>query len=284
MIRKSARRRIIGLSIVLILLASAITGNLLLDVRRIRLEEPAWPAALDGLRIVQLSDLHLPRTPTGIRQVLDKTREAGPDLILLTGDLIDSSAGRDDMESLADLCEGLADIAPCYAVTGNHEVWSGRADEWRGILHDAEVAIVDDSFSVFQKNGASLTVAGLADETPPGWMTDLPSGPAILLCHRPEKFPAIAGLPEGARPDLVFSGHAHGGQFRIPFTRFGFAAPGQGLFPAFTTGVYDSRAGVRMVVSQGIGNSVIPIRLFDPPQLVVVEITVSENQTAQIRP
>lgn len=267
----------IAAALSILLLAVTLHGNFILQTEHIRLTTDGFPTVPAGLRIAHLSDIHLPHMPTGIGQILSQTEKAHPDLILLTGDLVDQTAQSYDLEALQRLCAGLAAIAPCYAVSGNHEAWSGLASQWEEALRDAGITIVDDGHALFSKGGDTLVIAGLADETAVTRLEQilpatLPSGALrILLSHQPDKFAGICALPEAVRPVLVFSGHAHGGQFRIPFTRIGLVAPGQGFFPTYTSGVYTGENGVRMVVSRGLGNSVLPVRLFNPPHLIIVE-------------
>ena len=93
----------------------------------------------------------------------------------------------------------------------------------------------------------------------------------LLLSHRPEQFEVY--VERGI--DVVFSGHAHGGQFRIPGLG-GLVAPGQGFFPTYTSGIYN-KGDSRMVVSRGLGNSIIPIRIFNRPEIVVVTLQNEES-------
>lgn len=96
--------------------------------------------------------------------------------------------------------------------------------------------------------------------------------PKILLAHRPEGFSTYSSDSFSIKPDLVFSGHAHGGQFRIPISNKGIVAPNQGFFPKYTSGLYASNNGVQMIVSRGLGNSIIPIRINNRPHLPIIEL------------
>lgn len=93
----------------------------------------------------------------------------------------------------------------------------------------------------------------------------------ILLAHRPELFVSYSSTINSINPNIVFSGHAHGGQFRIPILNKGVIAPNQGLFPKYTSGVYTNN-NVKMIVSRGLGNSIIPIRINNRPHLPIIEL------------
>lgn len=202
-----------------------------------------------------------------------------PDIIAITGDLVDS--GRTDIEIAGKLIEKLATIAPCYYVTGNHEVWiGGQYQELEQKLHDEAVVILHDRAVQLTKSHETIQLAGLDD---PGFTDrdssiresmletklnnmNLNDSYCVLLSYRPEAFEAY--VTENI--DLVLSGHAHGGQFRLPFIG-GVVAPDQGLFPKYDEGTY-SENSTTMIVSRGIGNSIIPIRVSNRPEIVVVEL------------
>ena len=236
------------------------------------------PPELEGLTVVQLSDLHNKRMGEGQSTLLDKVAQAQPDLIVLTGDLVDSVNFR--QEPALELARGVAALAPTYFVTGNHEMALPWA-EYRALaaeLEEAGVILLDDAaVQVSTPGGGTLLLAGLAnsslkDDTLERMAGEFPEGMVtLLLAHQPqylEKY-AAAGV------DLVFSGHAHGGQIRLPLLG-GLVAPGQGYFPKYTQGIY--RLGdTEMVVSRGIGNSRFPLRLLNRPEVVAVTLTGGEG-------
>lgn len=228
---------------------------------------PEIPETLSGARIVHLSDLH--GKDFGER-LIDRVRAAAPDLIVVTGDLIDRST--DDLAPALRQMAACAALAPTYYVTGNHEAVSPRWGTLREGLIKAGVTVLEDERAVLELRGEAVSLAGLHDPAFGGFTAQAVSALcpedafAILLAHRPERLDDYAA--GGA--DLVFSGHAHGGQFRIPGLG-GLVAPGQDFFPAYTSGLY-RQDGTVMAVSRGLGNSIIPLRLLNRPEVVVVTL------------
>ncbi len=150
-------------------------------------------------------------------------------LIVLTGDPIDRHETFDRKE-LAEAAERLAAIAPSYAVAGNHEFRAGAFDEWKTILTENGVTVLDDEWAVFTGRGGAPAGRGLTHGKPDALLER--DGCRVVLSHYPENFPDYAG----AGYDLVLSGHAHGGQVRI--FGHGLLSPGEGLFPRYTSGLY----------------------------------------------
>lgn len=234
---------------------------------RLTLRSDSFPPALDGLRIIHLSDLH--NADFGSRLV-NCVRRAAPDLIFMTGDLV-SRKTKDFTPALRQL-SACAAAAPTFYVPGNHE---RRFRPWKALARElkaAGVTILPNRRVEVTIRGERIAVAGLLDpicgvfnaET----VAALCGGKAfpLLLTHRPERFPDyVAG-----RARLVFCGHAHGGQIRLPGVG-GLVAPGQGFFPKYTGGVY-RRGRTVMVVSRGLGGIGIPPRLFNRPEVVTVTL------------
>ncbi|PHS35604.1 MAG: hypothetical protein COA82_03995 [Alkaliphilus sp.] len=210
---------------------------------------------------------------------MDKVKNQNPDFILLTGDLIDRSTTISTSE-LGVLAEGLSKITTTFAVTGNHEFDNGHVDEWKRVLTSNGAIVLDNRIKIYEKNNKSIAFIGLKDgqEYNPESFKDIyqiKGMPVIMLAHRPELFETYSSLFNSVNPNLVFAGHAHGGQFRIPFTNQGIIAPDQGFFPEFTSGIY-TRNNVYMIVSRGLGNSIIPIRINNRPHLPIVELVNQE--------
>jgi len=227
------------------------------------------PVEFEGFKILQVSDLHYKEFGKDQEVLMSLTQKIAPDIIVVTGDLIDSNYT--DIEAAMDYISQAVLIAPVYFVTGNHEMWSGEYSALAADLVKYGVTILDNKRIFLTKNGAEISLAGLPDgdniSNDSEKVFDSPNEEfCILLSHRPEL------LNEYAQKDvdLVFAGHAHGGQFRIPFLG-GLFAPNQGLFPEYTKGFY-TKAYTTMVVSRGLGNSVIPARFFNRPELVVVTL------------
>ena len=238
------------------------------------------PEAFDAYKIVQISDLHDAQIGENNEKLVAMTAEAEPDCIVLTGDFVDSS--RFHPERSLSVAEALVKIAPVYYVSGNHEAilpdedYQALTDGLRGL----GVCVLEDESAELTRDGQSIRLIGLTDiGFHPGTLEEkkdalrtalsalLPEDEfSVTLAHRPELMDVYTecGAP------LVLSGHAHGGQIRLPGIG-GLIAPGQGLFPKYTEGKYEEN-GTTLVVSRGIGNSVLPLRVNDRPQIVVVQL------------
>lgn len=240
--------------------AGFILDNRRVDAGEVTVRISTLPAGLDGLRIAHLSDLHYPKCARSPQALAELVESLEPDLIVLTGDLIDRHETFDRKE-LAEAAERLAAIAPSYAVAGNHEFRAGAFDEWKTILTENGVTVLDDEWAVFTRDGAALLLGGLTHGKPDA----LPErgGCRVVLSHYPENFSDYAG----AGYDLVLSGHAHGGQVRI-FGQ-GLLSPGEGLFPRYTSGLY-RKENTQMVVSRGLRSGWMPPRVGNAPHLPLV--------------
>lgn len=256
-------------------------GNTALEISTFVISGNRVPAAFSGFRIAQVSDLHNAEFGENNVRLLELLAESKPDIIVITGDLVD--AWHTDIDIAVSFAEGAAAIAPVYYVTGNHEAWMSQYDRLRDGLEAAGVSLLEDSAVQLERGGEKITLIGIYDPDFIGMgnlfgevrdvvgrkltdLADTKGGYTILLSHRPELFESYVG----SHIDLVLSGHAHGGQFRLPFAG-GLFAPDQGLFPKYDAGVYTD-GDTNMVVSRGIGNSVIPIRFNNRPEIVVVEL------------
>ncbi len=239
------------------------------------------PQNFNGYKIVHLSDLHSKYFGNNQNNLVKRVKKENPDLIVFTGDLIDSKR-YDEKPSLI-LMEKLVQVAPVYYVTGNHEWWSGKFNSLEDKLKNIGVQVmrntteeitngtdkiqiigIDDPANVKESNAESATTK----ENITNSIEGLEEGEnfQILLSHRPEMF----SLYSEYEFDVVFSGHAHGGQLRIPFVG-GLIAPNQGLFPKYTSGKYNSE-NTTMIVNRGLGNSIIPLRILNRPEIVVVTL------------
>jgi len=251
------------------------------------------PEEFDGFTVAQISDLHNKNFGKQQARLMSKLVENQPDIIVITGDMIDSR--RTNVEPALDFARQAVEIAPCYYVTGNHE--SRMPDAYAALktgLEAVGVAVLENEKVRLERDGGFITLMGVQDpafslytlaEDEASVMAvqlaalqDGEDGYTILLSHRPELFDVYAA--EGV--DLVFTGHAHGGQWRLPGIG-GLVAPGQGFFPKYTAGAYYAIAcgdstepggscETVMYVSRGLGNSLMPIRIFNRPELVVTEL------------
>ena len=232
------------------------------------------PAEFEGFRIAQIADLHCAEYDEGNQKLLSMLKEAQPDIIVFTGDTFDERHP-DKAPTLAFL-RACMEIAPCYFVTGNHECAMNRQSYFalEAQIREIGVDVMHAEKVTLTRGDASITLVGVDDENYEGVLhspeqvrelagTD---GFTILLSHRPEYFwrYAESGI------DLTLSGHAHGGQFRLPLIG-GLYAPGQGAFPAYDSGVYTYQ-NANMVVSRGIGQSSFPLRFNNRPELVIITL------------
>lgn len=240
------------------------------------------PESFKGYKILQISDLHNKEFGSKQNKILAKIEKINPDIIVVTGDLIDSN--RTDIDIAMELINGAVNIAPIYYVSGNHEAWSGSYDYLKSKLEDSGVIILDNQKVEVFNDSDSIDIIGLADTSfiQSDWLeysgntetknllntlTEGSTNFRILLSHRPELF----DIYSNSNVNLVFSGHAHGGQFRLPFIG-GLIAPDQGFFPKLTEGIHTNN-DTSMIISRGLGNSIIPVRIFNRPELIVVTLS-----------
>ena len=243
-------------------------NNSLLTVKRFSFESKK---AGGKVRIVQLSDLHGKSFSRGNRRLIKRVKALAPDVICVTGDIIHNYKPK-GVERAVALVRELAAVCPVLYVSGNHEMRNKGYREFRQRLAEAGARVLDDrAEKVCGVTFVGVNCASLKNGTPARLLEECERAGEdcrVLLAHMPHCVQNYKGY------DLVLSGHAHGGQWRIPFTKVGIYAPGQGLFPKYTAGVYREH-GTVMLVSRGLGNSQFPLRLFNPPQIVVAEICES---------
>ena len=266
--------------IAILITAWIIHGNITVDLSEYTVSASDLPEGFDGFRIVQVSDLHNSEYGERNEKLLDMIAKARPDMIAITGDLIDSS--RPDVALALHFAEEAMKIAPCYYVPGNHE--SRLPDEYEILkqgLIKLGVTVLENSSVKLKIGEEYITVAGVID---PAFVTDYYTGDSegvmkdslctlpkddsytLLLSHRPELF----SLYVDAKVDLALTGHAHGGQIRLPIIG-GVAAPGQGLFPKYDHG-YFSASHTSMIVSRGLDKAVIFPRINNRPELVLIKL------------
>ena len=255
--------------------------NIAIELNEYQIKSEELPETFEGFRIVQVSDLHNTEIGEENTKLLKLIENAKPDIIVITGDIVDSY--HTDVEVSLRFVEKAVRIAPCYYVTGNHEARFSKEffQSFEEKLKEYGVQVLHDESVMLEKDGEYILLAGLDDPTFASnhkgirysnlstHIKELFSeeGFHILLSHRPELFETYVE----ADVDLVFSGHAHGGQFRLPFVG-GLVAPNQGFFPEYDAGLF-LEDGTNMVVSRGIGNSIIPVRFHNRPEVIVVELS-----------
>ncbi len=315
--RKKYIKSAIILLIVIVLILFCSYQNKHLETTYYTYKAEKLGAEFDGYRIVQISDLHNAKFGRNNQKLVDRIRECEPDIIVLTGDLVDSN--HTNVDRAVQFVDEIVKLCPVYYVTGNHEYWldTSEYEELMAGLTDAGVVILDDQVVEISRGDSKFRLVGLDDRSlSDGTLGTLLNDQAgqkeepadnekshdmlqedsedkiqdvvqeiaennaqnvvhedsdeseftVVLAHEPQYLSRYASTGV----DLVLSGHAHGGQFRLPFVG-GIVAPDQGFFPEYTAGEYYMDS-TEMIVSRGLGNSVIPVRLFNYPEIVCVEL------------
>ena len=269
-----------SLLVLICLAAWTIWGNTALEVNEYEIQSDRIPEVFTGFRIAQVSDLHNAEFGENNTRLIELLSQTDPDIIVLTGDLIDSR--QTDIEIALEFARQATKISPVYYVSGNHEARVNEFEDLKMGLVEAGVVVLENQKVKISREGESITLMGIDD---PSFREDYLFGDAehvaklaieglqnesdgytILLSHRPELFDLYAETGM----DLVFSGHAHGGQFRLPFIG-GLVAPNQGFFPKYDAGQFTCE-NTTMIVSRGVGNSIVPVRFNNRPEIVVVEL------------
>lgn len=233
----------------------------------------------NDFKIVQVSDLHNTTSKNLIDNLAAKIKREKPDIIVFTGDLVDSK--KTDIDGAINFIKKIKDVGSMYYVSGNHEASIDKYDVLKEELISNNVIILDNKVEVLDLDGEKINIIGIDDPK----MSFNPSMSdeeiaeyslsnieyddsyfTLLLSHRPELFDVYVKY----NIDLVLTGHAHGGQIRIPFVG-GLVAPNQGWFPEYDSGSFHDKK-TTMIVSRGIGNSIIPFRVNNRPELVVIEL------------
>lgn len=271
----------IGISLFALLIIFLAWQNNGIVITKYEYANKKLPEKFNGFKVLHISDLH---NKNYGERLINKIKKINPDIIVITGDLIDRR--KTMINTAADFIDGIVKIAPTYYVSGNHEQLSKHFDELKTVLHKSNVIIMDNSYATLYKNGFSIGLIGIADpainfgkktylkennfsyvrDNITKLIKDINTDFNVLLSHRPELFSVYNEL----KIDLVFSGHAHGGQIRIPFVG-GVLSPNQGFFPKYSEGMH-SEGATSIVVSRGLGNSVFPFRIFNRPELVLVTL------------
>jgi hypothetical protein len=251
-----------------------------LEVVHYTVSSPKLPEQFDDMRIVQLSDYHCDTVPG----LLEAVRSETPDLILTTGDMADDEGS---YSPAVRLFRHLVQIAPTFAVNGNHELWRRDYAKYDAELKELGVYSLHDTTEEICYGDAKLTISGIDDPfTRDGSKMKLRIEQSldklninsdtfnILLMHR-------ANLLDSVRDrgfDLVLAGHMHGGQFRLPANGRGILSPKSGwgsnapvLFPKYFAGRYAHKE-TTMIVNRGLGNPMIIPRLFNRPEITVIKL------------
>lgn len=278
--KRRKRRSLFVFSVLIIIFSalfiSALIANKSIVTTELTVTDKELPESFCGFRIAQVSDLHNDELGKDNVRTVKAIKDAKPDIIVITGDII-SSYDQKDIDIALSFVEDIIDTAPCYYVSGNHESRIDKYPEFADKLSDLGVIILDDEKTVIERNGEAIDLIGLRDpsfyaytDTKKLMQSKLDAlvgeSFSILLSHRPE----YIDIYSKAGCDLVLSGHVHGGQFRLPLIG-GLYGPGQGFFPKYDSGLY-RKGDTQMYVSRGLGNSVFPLRINNRPELVVITL------------
>jgi len=271
-----------------VLLVLGYLGTRRLVVRRVDAEVPALPPEFDGLRIVQLSDLHIgPHTNRRfLERVVNAARSLQPDIIAVTGDLVDDRA--EDVAVYARALGSLEAPLGVYMIPGNHDVYAGW-DEVEESLRDAHIGtVLVNDVELVHRGGATLALVGTGDpaggargtsRAAPDVEAALARVPArattIAFAHNPSLWPALAA--HGVA--LTLSGHTHWGQFALPKLGWSLASP----FLQHAMGAHIEK-GSLLYISPGTGYWGIPFRLGAPPEVTLVTLRRGEEAVARVHP
>lgn len=266
--------------VVLLLVFWVIKGNTDVELNEISVLSYNIPKGFDKFRIVQISDLHNSGYIKNNEKIIELMKNADADIIVITGDMIDSR--RLDMEMAVSFAQKLTEIAPTFYANGNHESRIEEYPEFREQLRDIGITVLEDESVKITSDGDEITLIGMID--PAFYMKEtdkkrkekvnvqlskiIPDDMSykILLSHRPELFDEYVKH----NVDLVFSGHAHGGQVVLPKLG-GVYAPGEGFFPKYCTGIHNKN-NTNMIVSRGVGDSAFRFRINNKPEIIVAEL------------
>ncbi|MFC3418920.1 metallophosphoesterase [Salinicoccus hispanicus] len=244
------------------------------------------PEAFDGYKIIQVSDFHNAWFGFRSAKLIREIKKIDGDVIFVTGDVIDRRTP--NFKRSMGLVTQLVDILPTYYVTGNHEAHYRKFDKLEQAIDASGMKNISKSNERLNIGHEYIRLIGMEDlwfygtdgdhQVTADFRQDLEHRLenrsdrfTIVLSHRPELFDMYTRFPI----DLVFTGHAHGGQIRLPIVK-GLYAPHQGVLPQYTEGVY-GKDGTSMVVSRGLGNSRFPFRVFNRPEIVVMELKRTEG-------
>jgi predicted MPP superfamily phosphohydrolase len=251
-----------------------------LGVTHVRVPVLNLPPALAGLRIVQVSDLHLGPLAdrASLREAFDRVVALDPDLVCLTGDIVD--APQTDLDEWLPELHALSARHGVFAILGNHDVRTGADEVADAMRRLTPCRLLRDEVATVTVADSALHLIGLEDfeEDPDAALPELleqipPGAPTILLAHRPTVFPAASA----AGITLTLSGHTHGGQLAVPFfrranlARLGITRFDQGRFV---------ENGCVLYVTRGLGTSGQRVRVGAPPEVVVLTLVAAEASAA----
>lgn len=250
-----------------------------LDISQREIAIEGLPATFDGLRVAQLSDIHLDEftEPFLLRESVDEINRAKPDVVLLTGDYVTAQLlPRNLTAKAAWQCGSLLSRITCpqrYAIFGNHDVWAGEEHVGEALTTHG-ITVLRNSYLPIERENARIWLAGLddpvcgrpdPDKAIPSSIRNKAGEPIILMCHAPDFVDELRDHPAGRAVSLVLSGHTHGGQIRLPFVGAIHLPPGgmnyvEGLFQV---------GSMQLYVNRGIGTVGVPFRFDCRPEITI---------------
>lgn len=275
--RKKHRWILPVLAILVILTLIALDERLILRTYTV-----ASPKLTAEVRLAVVTDFH---SSDNADDVVAMVASCAPDAVLMVGDMFDDDIANRPTERTLSLMRQLSAQYPCYYVSGNHEAWTGEMDALYQQTEEAGVTVLRMSSGVLTVRGQRIALCGIPDpyemvfsgapdteEQLRQALEDVDSADfTVLLAHRPELLAKYAQFPL----DLVVSGHAHGGQVRIPGVLNGLYAPNQGWFPKLAGGAY-TQGGTTLIVSRGLAVRTRLPRIFNRPEVVLVRCVPAE--------
>ena len=274
-IRKRKKTTVLAIVIAIVILIIFATNDKI-AVRNYEIESNKIN---DPVRIAFVTDLHSCYYGEGQAELLSCIENQKPDMILLGGDIIDDVL---PYENAVTVLKALAEKYPCYYVSGNHEYWSGNIDTIKQMIVGYGIDVLEGRSEIVRINEQRINICGV-DDPEIGEHTYMqqilkaegqadPTLFTIFMAHRPEYIDTYLQYDF----DLILSGHAHGGQWRIPGIINGLLSPNQGFFPKYAGGIYEF-SDTTFIVSRGLAKETTRIpRIFNPPELVIVDIVPAE--------
>lgn len=237
------------------------------------------PRAFQGVRIAQLSDIHLDEftEPFLLREAIDEINRARPDYVLLTGDYVSSEVLPPHLTAeAARQCGRLLNRLECpqrYAIFGNHDIWAGEKEVGEA-LRANDIVVLKNEHLPLDRGADRMWLAGLddpvcghpdPDQAVPSSIRNISHEPVILMCHAPDFVDQLWTHPAGQAVSLVLSGHTHGGQIRLPLIGALRLPPGgrkyvQGHFNV---------GPMQLYVNRGIGSVGVPFRFDCRPEITL---------------
>lgn len=272
------RKKILCVIIAFILLISAVTPFALSMKLETGYYEITSQKITKSFRIALITDLHSSDYGQNQQQLMSEISKEKPDFLALCGDIIDDELPRDKAEEF--LTEASKKYS-CFYVVGNHEAWTADVNGIKKIVKAYGIYVLDGDCLKVKVKGQIINICGVDDPDAYGntqaFDSELAKCKAMMnsnyftlfLSHRPECCDRIL---ENGKVDLILAGHAHGGQWRLPFLPFGLYAPNQGFLPKYTQGIYNFDNG-KMIVSRGLSKKKNGVpRIFNRPELVFIDV------------